>query len=111
MIEQGSHLEHSGRALALLEWADAMKLTFALSLLAVLILPWGIATRPAPLPVLLALLAYIAKMGVLLLVLAVWENSRGKLRLRAIVTPLLLATGVLLFTVATLVVSSIQLGR
>jgi len=108
MIEQGAQLEYSGRALALMEWADAMKLTFALSLLAILAFPSGMFVHDAPLPLFVALVVYLAKIGVLLAVLAFWENSRGKVRLRAIATPLMLATGVLLFTVVSLVVTYIE---
>jgi formate hydrogenlyase subunit 4 len=110
MIEEGTKLEYSGRALALVMWADAMKLTFGLSLVAFLALPTGPVDLDSPLPLLVGLGGYLAKLGVLLLLLAWWETRRGKLRLRAIVTPLLLATGVLLFTLVTLVVSYVQPG-
>jgi formate hydrogenlyase subunit 4 len=110
MIEEGTRLEYSGRALALMTWADAMRLTFGLSLVAFLALP-PVAAEPAPAwALLLGFVAYLAKMGVLLLVLAWWELSRGKVRLRAVVSPLLLATGVLLFTAVTLVVTLIEPG-
>jgi len=107
MIEEGAKLEYSGRALALLKWADAMKLTFALSLLAFLALPPGEVGSGQPL---LPFALYLAKIGVLLLLLALWENSRGKARLQAVVTPLVLATGVLLFTVVALVVNAVRPG-
>lgn len=54
------------------------------------------------------MLLYLAKLGVLLVLLAWWELARGKVRLRAVVAPLLLATGVLLFAVVLRVVSYIQ---
>jgi formate hydrogenlyase subunit 4 len=110
MIEEGTKLEYGGRALALMKWADAMKLTFALSLLAFLAVPPGAADLDEPVALLVGLVAYLAKMGALLVLLAWWETSRGKMRLAAVVTPLLLATGVLLFTVVTLVVTIIQPG-
>jgi formate hydrogenlyase subunit 4 len=107
MIEQGTGLEYSGRALALVEWAGAMRLTFALSLLANLTVPWGVATDLAPPRLLTALLVYLAKVCFLLVVLAFWEVQHGKVRLRAIVSPLMLAMGVLLFAVVALVVKDI----
>jgi formate hydrogenlyase subunit 4 len=111
MIEEGTKLEYGGRALALMKWADAMKLSFALSLVAFLAVPAGTlapvggAWRP-----LAAFGEYLAKMALLLVLLAWWETSRGKMRLKAVVTPLMLATGILLFTVVTLVVTYIQPG-
>jgi formate hydrogenlyase subunit 4 len=107
MVEQGTRLEHSGRALALLEWADAMRLTVALTLLANLAVPWGVTAERAPLPVLLAFLAYLAKVGGLLLALAWWEVVHAKARLRAVASPLLLALGALLFAVVSLVVQDL----
>jgi formate hydrogenlyase subunit 4 len=107
MIEHGTQLEYSGRSLALMRWADAMKLTFALSLLALLASPLGIATQASPVLLLVATVVYLAKVGVLAFALAGWEISRGKVRLRALYTRLMLATGVLLFTVISLVVSRI----
>lgn len=108
MIEEGTKLEYSGRALALLHWADAMKLTFGLSLVAYLLLPPGPIEEATPLALLVGFAAYLAKVGVLLVVLAGWELTRGKVRLRGLVAPLLLATGVLLFTVVTLVVTYVN---
>jgi len=110
MIEDGTKLEYSGRLLALMKWADAMKLTFALSLVAFLAFPPGGLDGHTPLTLLIAFAVYLAKIGALLVVLAWWETSRGKIRIRAIVTPLILATGVLLFTIVILVVGYIQPG-
>jgi formate hydrogenlyase subunit 4 len=87
-----------------------MKLTFGLSLVAFLAVPPAVPGSAAPLALLAGFGAYLAKVGVLLVLLAVWEVTHGKLRLRAIVAPLLLATGVLLFTVVTLVVQYVEPG-
>lgn len=102
MIEEGVGLEYSGRALALLWWSYAMKLTFALSLVAFLawpptgpILSWD--------RIALSGFFYLVKLCVLLVVLALWETARGKMRLGAIRPQMILAIGVLLFTLATLV--------
>jgi formate hydrogenlyase subunit 4 len=110
MIEEGTKLEYGGRALALMSWADAMKLLFGLSLVAFLVLPPGPADPSAPLSLLAGLVVYLVKIAILLVVLVGWEMTRGKLGLRAVVAPLLLATGVLLFTVVTLVVEYVQAG-
>lgn len=109
MIEEGTKLEYSGRALALMTWADAMKLTFALSLVAFLVLPPGSAVS-TPAGLLVAVAGYLVKIGVLLALLAVWELGRNKIQLGRVATPLMLALGVLLFTVVTLVVTYIPPG-
>jgi formate hydrogenlyase subunit 4 len=110
MIEEGVTLDYSGRALALMWWGYAMKLTFVLSLVAFLVLP---AAEEPSMPLgqlLLSLVFYVGKLGVLLLALAVWETARSKMRLRAILPQLMLAVGVLLFTLASLILKSIQAG-
>lgn len=108
MIEEGTELEHSGRALALMRWAEAMRLTFGLSLIAFLAVPPSAGPGAGPLRLAGGVAAYLAKLGVLAAALAAWETSRVKVRLRTIATPLLIATGVLLFSVATLVVGIVE---
>jgi formate hydrogenlyase subunit 4 len=110
MIEEGTKLEFSGRELALMTWADAMKLTFGLSLVAFLAVPPAAAASAAAWTLAAGFAGYLAKLGVLIVLLAWLETSLGKLRIRAVVSPLLLATGVLLFTVVTLVVTYIEPG-
>lgn len=110
MIEEGVVLEYSGRALALMRWGYAMKLTFVLSLVAFLALPPpGVPSLP-PGQLVLSVVFYLAKLGALLLALAVWETARSKMRLRAILPQLMLAVGVLLFTLASLILTDIQAG-
>lgn len=110
MIEEGVTLEYSGRALALMCWGYAMKLTFVLSLVAFLSWP-PTSGRGFSLGQLIpATVYYLAKLGVLLLALAIWETARSKMRLRAILPHLILATGVLLFTLASLILEHIQSG-
>jgi formate hydrogenlyase subunit 4 len=110
MIEEGVLLEYSGRALALMWWAHAMMLTFALSLVVFLVFPPGAADGASLWRLSVLLGAFVAKLAALLVLLAIWETARSKVRLKTILTPLLLATGVLLFTVATLVVTFIKRG-
>ncbi len=78
MVEQGTHLAYNGRALALLEWAHAMKLTFFLFLLSDLMWPVEMAVIPL-------------KLLFLLLVLAFWDAAWAKLRLRQVVGPFAVA--------------------
>ena len=110
MIEEGIVLEYSGSALALMWWGYAMKLTFVLSLVAFLALPPASVANPSLVQLIPPLVFYLAKLGGLLLALAIWEIARSKMRLRAILPQLILAVGLLLFTLASLILKHIQSG-
>lgn len=82
--------EYAGRDLALIRWADAMKLTFLLILFTDLF--------PLPSRLLEGLLgrgvAELIRLGqliLLIILLALWEATRPKLRLRKVYGPLLLS--------------------
>jgi len=81
MIHEAMVLEYSGRYLALVEWAGAMKLFLFMTLLVNLFFPWGLTGPAGSAPVLLALLALAAKLAVLTSVVAVLETMVAKLRL------------------------------
>ena len=81
MIHEAMVLEYSGRYLALVEWAGAMKLFVFLTLLANLFFPWGVSDLVAPVPIVLGLLALAGKLAVLTVGLAVLETIVAKLRL------------------------------
>jgi formate hydrogenlyase subunit 4 len=81
MIHEAMILEYSGRYLALIEWAAALKLTIFLSLLANLFVPWGVATTIAPLGLSVAMIALLLKFGFFAFVIAVLETRVAKLRL------------------------------
>lgn len=104
MIGRAISLEYSGRDLALIEWAEAMRLTFFLTLLANLFLPQMLAQPDSP-PLLIGLkmIGYLVKLFVLALILAVWELANSKMRLRAVIEPaglaLLLAILAVILTV------------
>jgi formate hydrogenlyase subunit 4 len=85
MVHEGMLLEYAGRPLALLVWAAQIKQALVLSLLAALVLPWGLG---APLP--LALAAYLIKLLGLGALLAGIETACAKLRILRL--PDLLAT-------------------
>jgi formate hydrogenlyase subunit 4 len=88
-------LEYSGRHLAMLELASALKLTLYLSLIACLFAPWGLATTPDPaegapgsaafaaLPAaayVVGLAAFAAKLAVGAVLLAIFETAIAKMR-------------------------------
>ena len=106
MIHEAMVLEYSGRYLALIEWASAVRLLIFFSLLANLFAPWGVATTLTPLAVGVALVALIAKLAALGVVVALLETRIAKLRLFRV--PELLAVS---FVLALLAVTSSFLLR
>jgi formate hydrogenlyase subunit 4 len=81
MIHEAMILEYSGRYLALIEWAAALKLLIFFSLLSNLFLPWGVATALAPGALGVAVIALGAKLAALAVTVAVLETLIAKLRL------------------------------
>jgi formate hydrogenlyase subunit 4 len=106
MIHEAMVLEYSGRYLALIEWAAALKLLVFLSLLANLFVPWGVAVTLTPAALALALLCLLAKVVVLAAVIAVFETRVAKLRLFRV--PELLSVS---FVLALLAITSSFLSR
>jgi formate hydrogenlyase subunit 4 len=82
MVHEAMVLEYSGRHLAMIEAASALKLAMYLSLIACVYLPFGLAQGAAAgVPaLLLGLLAYLAKLAVLGTALAAFEVSIAKMR-------------------------------
>lgn len=81
MIHEAMILEYSGRYLALIEWAAALKLMIFFSLLSNLFLPWGVVTTLTPGALGVAVIALILKVTVLALAVSVLETRLAKLRL------------------------------
>src|SRR6186997_3049601 len=75
MIHEAMVLEYSGRYLALVEWASAMKLALFMTLLANLFFPWGVPGVVSPAAILLGTLAVAAKLVVLAVALAIIETA------------------------------------
>ena len=106
MIHEAMVLEYSGRYLALVEWASALKLLVFFSLLANLFVPWGIATALTPGAVAAGVAALLVKLVVLSVAVAVLETWVAKLRLFRV--PELLSAS---FVLALLAVTSSFLMR
>jgi len=81
MIHEAMILEYSGRYLALIEWAAAVKLFVFFSLLANLFLPWGVAVTLTPAALGIAVIALVMKLALLAVAVAVLETRIAKLRL------------------------------
>lgn len=81
MIHEAMILEYSGRYLALLEWAAAIKLLVFLTLIANVFAPWGIATAPTPPALAVGVTVYAAKVSLLAALIGLIECMFAKLRL------------------------------
>ena len=81
MIHEAMILEYSGPYLALVERGNAVKLLVFFSLLANLFVPWGIARSLAPLALAGGFAAFVVKIAVLAVAVAVLETRVAKLRL------------------------------
>lgn len=81
MIHEAMILEYSARHLALIEWANAIKLTIYSAIGIALFLPWGIARAGEWLIMPLAILAFVAKMAAGGAGLALLETVSAKMRI------------------------------
>jgi len=81
MVHEAMVLEYSGRHLAVLELAAALKLLLYLSLIACIFMPWGIAPAGSgPAAYAIGLASYLAKIGVGGFGLVFFETSIAKMR-------------------------------
>jgi formate hydrogenlyase subunit 4 len=81
MVHEGLVLDYSGRHLALLEWAAAVRQMVLFTLLANLFLPWGIALEPGAAAIGTALAAWGGKLLVFAIAVAITESVTAKMRL------------------------------
>ncbi len=81
MVHEAMVLEYSGRHLAMIELAASLKLLLYLSLIACVFVPWGLAAPGQGLAAHLAgLLAYLGKIAVGAVALALFETAIAKMR-------------------------------
>ncbi|HVO14522.1 MAG TPA: NADH-quinone oxidoreductase subunit H [Alphaproteobacteria bacterium] len=81
MVHEAMVLEYSGRHLALIEYASALKLVVYLSLLICIFAPWGVMTPGGgALAVAIGLVAYVAKTAAGGALLGLFETSIAKMR-------------------------------
>jgi formate hydrogenlyase subunit 4 len=81
MIHEALLLEHSGRYLALMEWAASLKLFAYLCIGFAIFFPWGIAEAGHPFALILSIPVLAAKLAVGGALLAVIETASAKLRI------------------------------
>jgi formate hydrogenlyase subunit 4 len=81
MVHEAMVLEYSGRHLAVLELAAALKLLLYISLIACIFVPWGLAPEGSgPLALAIGLASYVAKLAVGGCLLVLVETSIAKMR-------------------------------
>ena len=101
MVHEAMVLEYSGRHLAVIELAAALKLLLYMSLIASTFVPWGVAPENAGFAAyLVGVAAYIAKLAVGGFLLAVFETSIAKMRVFRV--PLFLGVALMLGLLGTL---------
>ncbi len=88
MLGRAAQLEYGGPFLALLEWAEAMRLTFFLTLIVNLIVPFWMAAPQQSLVInIIRVGFYPLRLLVLILILSAWEMTRVKMPLRTLINP------------------------
>jgi formate hydrogenlyase subunit 4 len=81
MVHEAMVLEYSGRHLAMIELASALKLLLYVSAIACLFLPWGLATGNAGIGAYaIGIVTYLGKLALGAGALAVFETSIAKMR-------------------------------
>jgi formate hydrogenlyase subunit 4 len=81
MVHEAMVLEYSGRHLAMIELAASLKLLLYVSLIACMFVPWKLAAfGEGPAAYLTGILAYLAKLAVGGVLLAVFETTTAKMR-------------------------------
>jgi formate hydrogenlyase subunit 4 len=81
MIHEAMILEYSGPSLALIEFASAIKLNLVIALLIGLFFPWGIGNSISFVAIVIGIAAYLLKVLVIALGVAVLESAVAKLRM------------------------------
>ncbi len=101
MVHEAMVLEYSGRHLALIDLASQLKLLLYVSLIACVFLPWGLAPPDAP-PAMITVgvAAYVAKLAVAGVLLALFETAIAKMRVFRV--PEFLGAALMLGLLATL---------
>ncbi|TPI43425.1 formate hydrogenlyase [Mesorhizobium sp. B3-1-6] len=81
MVHEAMILEYSGRHLAMIELASFLKLLLYMSLISCVFLPWGLASAgTGPQALAIGAAAYLGKLAVLAILLAVFETAVAKMR-------------------------------
>jgi formate hydrogenlyase subunit 4 len=99
MIHEAMILESSGPNLALMELSHAIKNTLLMGLLINILAPWGLAVTLTPGGVAIAIVTFLAKGGILAILVGVFESIMAKSRLFNLRTLFMLAFGLAFLTI------------
>jgi formate hydrogenlyase subunit 4 len=81
MVHEAMVLEYSGRHLAVIEFAGALKLLLYMSLIACIFVPWGLAPAGSGLPAYaIGVVSYLGKLAAGGFLLVFFETSIAKMR-------------------------------
>lgn len=80
MIHEAMILEYSGKRLALMEWAAANKLLIFCALLGNLFFPFGLAANTSITSLIIGIISFMVKGGIVCVVIALIESSIAKSR-------------------------------
>jgi formate hydrogenlyase subunit 4 len=81
MVHEAMILEYSGRHLAMIEFAASLKLLLYMALIACLFMPWGLAASGAgPATYAIGVAAFLGKLVLLAILLAIFESAVAKMR-------------------------------
>jgi formate hydrogenlyase subunit 4 len=107
MVHEAMVLEYSGRHLAMIEFAAALKLLLYVSLIACIFAPWGLAPVGAGASTLvLGVLLYLAKLVAGAALLAFFETAIAKMRVFRL--PDFIGTAFMLGLLGTLLLFVVQ---
>jgi formate hydrogenlyase subunit 4 len=100
MVHEAMVLEYSGRHLAVIELAAALKLLLYISMIACIFVPWGIAIDARPDALAIGVVSYLVKLAIGGFLLVFFETSIAKLRVFRV--PEFLGAALMLGLLATL---------
>jgi formate hydrogenlyase subunit 4 len=99
MIHEAMILESSGPNLALMELSHALKNTLLMALLINILLPWGLTTTLIPVGLVIAIVSFLIKGGILAIIIGIFESFMAKSRLFNLRTLFILAFSLAFLTI------------
>ncbi|WP_298666828.1 respiratory chain complex I subunit 1 family protein [uncultured Methanofollis sp.] len=81
MVHEAMVLEQSGRNLAMIEYAGAIKQTLLIAILVLVLMPFGLVTELSVAGVLFAMALFVVKGSVISVIIGLFESSMAKMRL------------------------------
>lgn len=102
MVHEAMILEHSGRGLALMEWASTNKLLIFIAIFVNVFAPFGLAISMSPAVLLTATVIFVVKVLIVAFVIAFIESTMAKFRIFRL--PDFLLTSFVLGVIAILIV-------